>query len=340
MPRSCLTRSLACIIGVLGAACFGGGDEPITADDAETGEPDDDGDGEPDDDDDGEPGDGEPGDGEPGDDDGEPGDGDPGDGDPGDGDPGDGDPGDGDPGDGDPGDGGPGPDSDGDGIPDAIDNCPHDPNPNQLDFNGNGVGNVCDTLVFTNVAGKFDSNAIAKSNFGGCNIPVVIEVTSGEVHVQLDDDAALAAFEVVELQIADLPPHKCQINFLMTAMVSLSDFVVINNGDSFPVSVAHSQAAHDAGTISGESDGPHPMLSTANLEAAIGNDPPVTASLELDGSLPVLVADINGGGAAGSLVWSDNQHVIATDQIVIDQPIKATIDFEFRGLVGTLDLLP
>ena len=35
-------------------------------------------------------------------------------------------------------------DSDGDGIPDAQDNCPFDYNPLQIDLNGNGVGDVCE----------------------------------------------------------------------------------------------------------------------------------------------------------------------------------------------------
>ena len=39
------------------------------------------------------------------------------------------------------------PDEDMDGIADGSDNCPDTANPNQLDFDGNGTGNVCDTTV-------------------------------------------------------------------------------------------------------------------------------------------------------------------------------------------------
>ncbi len=35
-------------------------------------------------------------------------------------------------------------DTDGDGVPDAIDNCPATPNPGQADGNGNGVGDACE----------------------------------------------------------------------------------------------------------------------------------------------------------------------------------------------------
>ena len=36
-------------------------------------------------------------------------------------------------------------DNDGDGIANAADNCPSEPNPDQLDTDGNGIGDACDT---------------------------------------------------------------------------------------------------------------------------------------------------------------------------------------------------
>ncbi len=39
----------------------------------------------------------------------------------------------------------PPPDDDGDGVPDDQDNCPNDPNTNQADFDGDDIGDVCDS---------------------------------------------------------------------------------------------------------------------------------------------------------------------------------------------------
>ncbi len=45
------------------------------------------------------------------------------------------------------------PDSDGDGIIDSEDNCPNDPNPNQEDADGDGLGDVCDPIPFPEPVG-------------------------------------------------------------------------------------------------------------------------------------------------------------------------------------------
>jgi hypothetical protein len=50
------------------------------------------------------------------------------------------------------------PDSDGDGVPNAIDNCPNTPNPNQADADGDGRGDVCDNCPTISNPGQQDSD--------------------------------------------------------------------------------------------------------------------------------------------------------------------------------------
>ncbi len=47
-------------------------------------------------------------------------------------------------------------DSDGDGVPDPLDNCPFVPNPGQADSDGDGVGDACDNCLLTANPGQSD----------------------------------------------------------------------------------------------------------------------------------------------------------------------------------------
>ncbi|HKX12605.1 MAG TPA: thrombospondin type 3 repeat-containing protein [bacterium] len=64
----------------------------------------------------------------------------------------------------------PPPDSDGDGVPNANDNCPNDANPDQADNDGEGAGNVCDGSPDGKVEGEDSNLEESPSGDGGCNL--------------------------------------------------------------------------------------------------------------------------------------------------------------------------
>ena len=55
----------------------------------------------------------------------------------------------------------PPPDSDGDGVPDDLDNCPTVPNPDQADNDGDGVGDACDLEDLHQRIGELESQVDA-----------------------------------------------------------------------------------------------------------------------------------------------------------------------------------
>lgn len=235
---------------------------------------------------------------------------------------------------------GPPPDTDLDGLDDGVDNCPDDPNPNQLDFDGDGQGNVCDVMVFTTISGSLASHAQFDAGLGNCDFPFGLIATGGEVQVELDDDAQLVRIELTELTIADILDKPCQL-LLVTSDVSFKDFTLANGGGPFPVSTAHSQAEHDAGTAAGLTNLPHPILTTGTLEVSSNGNPPMIAPLELtDASLPPMGVEITSSGDSMTLAWSSDNFVIGTSQFMIQDPIMISVDMQLVGVDGTLTLAP
>jgi hypothetical protein len=283
------------------------------------------------------PGDGDPGDGDPGD--GDPGDGDPGDGDPGDGDPGDGDPGDGDPGDG---DGDPLTDDDDDGVPNASDNCPSQPNPNQLDFDGNGLGNVCDVLEFTDVTGTLTMQMVVYNGlFGGCSPNLPLDVVSGHVSMRFDDQAN--AVGVVISDVVFVPfEHTCLDGFGDVNWAFPDLVISYDGGIPFPVSVAHSMAAHDAGNVTGMSSSPHTMTATSlfEVDSPQVNFVPSSFDYSSDGNWPIFTLNIMNSGAFGIINWNaPNIDVTPIEEFAFTEP-EVTCEVNFEDLNGSLQLLP
>jgi hypothetical protein len=235
---------------------------------------------------------------------------------------------------------GPPPDTDADGVDDANDNCPADPNPNQLDFDSDGTGNSCDVMVFSGISGSLASEARADSNLGGCDIPIDFVSTGGMVQVELDDDAQLVRIELTELTTEDILDKDCQIA-IITANVSIKDFMMVNGGGPFPVSMPHGQSAHDAGTASGMTNIPHPIIATGTIEASTNGDPPMPSALELmDANLPPMGVEVMAAGEGMTLTWANTDFVVATSEFLIEMPIMLTIDLQIVGLEGTLTLTP
>lgn len=98
------------------------------------------------------------------------------------------------------------PDTDGDGVPDHLDNCRFVPNADQLDDDQDGVGNACDALC-TSPGDAKDSVKMKSLNQAGqlaAKLTIALDAYAGEpVTVRLDDTDSSP---IVAETLATLPP--------------------------------------------------------------------------------------------------------------------------------------
>ena len=276
------------------------------------------------------------GDGDSGDGDGDSGDGD-GDSGDGDGESGDGD-GDGESGDG---DGDPKADDDNDGILNSNDNCPSDPNPNQLDFDFDGAGNVCDLLEFTTISGTLTMELVLYQLwFASCSPELPLEVESGYIALQLDDQANSVGIVVAYIAFAPFETD-CYNGDSSTWM--FDDLVFTYEGAiPYPISVPHSMAAHQAGSVSGMSSSPHGMTATSPLEVTSPDYTVMPASFDYssEGNWPVFTVNVMSGGDFGTINWNAAGVDVTPEEDLIFTSPNGTGNINFEDLSGTLELLP
>lgn len=228
-------------------------------------------------------------------------------------------------------------DEDADGVLNSSDNCRCDANPNQLDFDGNAVGNVCDAPMIFKIAdgvppefNRLETTATAKSTLS-CSFPVNLIVLGGEVQVKLDDVGQAQIF-ALKANFADTPELVCD---LVVVKVVLKIQKFFSDGDApFAVGFPFTVPDHDAGTLTGMTDKPHSILvsgiinvvsSTNEMLAMPGESP-----LELvPGAFPSALAGVTKDGQV-SMAFDDK------DSIVFMQTTMGGIEIKLAGLKGTL----
>lgn len=231
-------------------------------------------------------------------------------------------------------------DEDGDGVPNSTDNCRCGANPNQLDFDGNAVGNVCDEpLVFTIADGvppefnKLDTTARAEMTLS-CMFPVSLIVLNGDVQVTLDDSGTGKIF-AARLNFADTPELTCDLA-LLKVKLRIQDFFAVGP-EPFAVSFPFTLAHHADGTIAGQTDTPQSILVSGiiNITESSNEDlaPKGQSPLEMvPGAFPAGIASVIDNGKQVSMEFDDE------DSTVFMQKTMSGINVRLAGLKGTLRL--
>lgn len=232
-------------------------------------------------------------------------------------------------------------DADGDGVANKGDNCPCDPNPNQLDFDADAVGNVCaDPLIFQVINGtppefnKLDTKASAGMGPLSCNFDVGLIAIGGDVQVTLDDQGTGMVY-VNSLSFADAKNLVCDLVILN---VKLDIQMLMTKGDMpFMVGFPFTVADHDMGMVTGMMDKPHTMLvnGTINITESSNPDlaPPGPAPLmDVPGQFPPGVVTVTNAGKDVKIDFADK------DSLMLMQTTMTGITIKLTGLTGTLQM--
>ncbi|MCY1059815.1 hypothetical protein [Nannocystis sp. SCPEA4] len=232
-------------------------------------------------------------------------------------------------------------DEDGDSIANKDDNCRCDANPNQLDFDGNAVGNVCDApLVFSIADGappefnKLDSEASASMGLG-CTFPVSLVVLGGDVEVQLDDEGTGKVYAAT-VNIADTPQLECDIALIVNVKLVIKN-LVITGPDAFTVGFPFTVADHNSGMVTGMMDMIHNILvngvidvqESSNEQLAMPGESPLE---DVPGSFPVGTVTVVNDAGQVTLDFNNDNHV------VFMQTTMGGLEVKLTGLTGKLRL--
>jgi subtilisin family serine protease/DNA-binding beta-propeller fold protein YncE len=186
-------------------------------------------------------------------------------------------------------------DTDRDGVPDAVDNCPTLPNPDQKDVDGDGIGDVCDNCPTVPNPDQADSNHDGSGDAcqptarldsvhddGGARLEVEMDLAdpngdrlSGSVTVT----ALIPGAVPIVVAFAGRPPALSDITAL-PAETPCRLTVTVSDGSSLPAQAAI-DFLHHAATVLVIDHPPHAALSAP---AVVECDRPLAGGVHLDGS--------------------------------------------------------
>jgi hypothetical protein len=95
-------------------------------------------------------------------------------------------------------------DADGDGVPDAIDDCPAEPDPDQLDADGDGAGDACDNCA--QIANSDQADTFGAVGVGDvCDCPCFTVLDTTALAVALGDSSVYGGVVCIDTRIGAKP---------------------------------------------------------------------------------------------------------------------------------------
>src|SRR5262249_6329046 len=128
-------------------------------------------------------------------------------------------------------------DTDGDGIPDAQDNCPAVSNANQLDTDGDGIGNACDPNSFAPVANNDSYSTNQNTQLTVLQPGVLSNDTDADPNTNLT------------AQVVSNPSHSASFNLNSNGSFSYTPATNFSGPDSFTYRANDGQKNSNVATV-------------------------------------------------------------------------------------------
>lgn len=229
------------------------------------------------------------------------------------------------------------PDEDGDTVPDAEDNCPAAPNGNQLDFDADAVGNVCDgPLRYAVISGtppafnEFGATASVDAGMGlVCEYAVTLVAVAADVQLTLDDDGAAELF-LSSLKFADTPAYTCTLGAV--SFKSKLEGMHLTGEAPSSVGFPFTLADHKAGQVTGTTDATYTVIVEGVINIVESNSPivPVGPSPLVDATFTFPKGQVTASPTGLAFKFDDAATIVFEQGQLV--PIRLT------GLTGALNL--
>ena len=232
-------------------------------------------------------------------------------------------------------------DEDADGVMNKADNCRCDANPNQLDFDDDAIGNVCDLPLKFSIAegsppefNELTTLAHAEKALD-CDFAVSLVVLDSVIEVA-PDDVGTAMIYASRINYADTPELECDLGQGAIVKLRVQQFFA-DGVDPLTVGFPFAIADHDAGTLPGVTNAPHDILASATINVTESpnklflpeGEQPLMA---VPGRFPLAAVGVVNKGQQISLVFADE------DMVLFEQTTRSGVTFRLTGLTGTLRL--
>ena len=227
-------------------------------------------------------------------------------------------------------------DADGDGITDDVDNCVDTANANQLDYDADGIGNVCDEALLFDVLVEAEGANVFATSIGG-EIPLLgavemdldLTVEVAAIEVSFDDVGTMSAFAAIDFEDTAAEIDLGGIGLPIPGFESIAVEVTDLLADALtPIVTPDAAAGYSSGEMAGANDEWDVSISGAAGAADAG-----TGDIDVETTISNSESSHSKRDRTHELSIAETDLTLGTFSVDL---LIFPVDFEIIGLSGTV----